>query len=91
LRDRVQQLQTKPITKKELDRAKRLLGNDYIFSIETPGQLAGLYGYYSTLAQAELSVEYPKQIQQFQPEELQRLAQIYLSPEQYAITIIKAL
>ncbi len=91
LRDRVQELTTQPITIKELDRAKRLLCNDYIFSTETPGQLAGLYGYYSTLAQVELSTRYPKQIQQFQSAQLQNLAQTYLSPEQYALTILKSL
>lgn len=89
LRDRVATLPHTPITEKELNRAKRLLINDYTFSTETPGQLAGLYGYYNTLADVTLSLDYPKRIQQLQPEELQRLAQTYLSPEQYAVTVMK--
>jgi len=89
LRDRVLELQTQPITEKELNRAKRLLCNDYTFSTETPGQLAGLYGYYSTLAQVELSLTYPERVKQLQPKELQQLAKTYLSPERYALTVMK--
>ncbi len=86
--DRLLQLQTTPVSEEELARAKRLLCHDYIFSTETPGQLAGLYGYYQTMATAELSVTYPTQIQQFQAKDLQRLANQYLSPERYAITVM---
>ncbi len=89
IRDRLFQLQTIPITESELNRCKRLLCNDYTFSTETPGQLAGLYGYYQTIARAELSVTYPIAIQQFQGSELQRIANQYLSPERYAVTILQ--
>jgi len=89
LRDRVHQLQSQPVSEKELKRAKRLLCNDYAFSTETPGQLAGLYGYYSILAQPNLSWQYPNRIQQLTPPELQKLAQTYLSTQQYAVTIMK--
>jgi len=89
IRDRVEQLQTQPVSEKELNRAKRLLCNDYTFSTETPGQLAGLYGYYSILARPELSWHYPSYIQQWQPEPLQRLAQTYLDPQACAVTIMK--
>jgi len=91
LRDRVLALQSQPIPENELNRAKRLLCNDYTFSTETPGQLAGLYGYYSTLGQVELSHSYPQRVQQLQPEKLQELAKTYLSPERYAITVMKPL
>lgn len=91
LRDRAQELQAQPVSEAELNRAKRLLCNDYIFSTETPGQLAGLYGYYNILARPELSFYYPQRIRDLQPEELQRLAKTYLSPEKYALTVIKQL
>jgi len=78
------------ITEQELNRAKRLLCNDYAFSTETPNQLAGLYGYYSTIASAELSVTYPSSIQSFDAKELQWIAYKYLSPDNYAVTIVKA-
>ncbi|MBW4645426.1 MAG: insulinase family protein [Goleter apudmare HA4340-LM2] len=82
-------LQNTEIKQQELVRARRLLCNDYAFSTETPNQLTGLYGYYNTLAQAELAVTYPQQIQSFDTQELQKLAQQYLSPQNYAVTVLK--
>lgn len=73
----------------ELNRGKRLLCNDYAFSTESPAQLAGLYGYYNTIAQAEIAVTYPQRIQKFQPQDLQQLAREYLSPDRYAVTVLK--
>ncbi len=78
------------IKEQELRRCQRLLCNDYAFSTETPHQLASLYGYYNTIAQAELAVKYPQQIQSFQSQELQQLAQEYLSSDNYAVTVVKA-
>lgn len=77
------------ITEQELARCQRLLCNDYAFSTETPNQLAGLYGYYNTIAQADLAVTYPRQIMSFNTQELQKLVQEYLSPYQYAVTVLK--
>jgi len=85
----LQDLITRGISEQELSRAKRLLCNDYAFSTETPNQIAGLYGYYSTIASAELSVTYPQKIQSFDVKELQNIAYKYLSPDRYAVTVIK--
>ena len=90
IRDRLGDLHERDISEVELERAKRLLCHDYIFSTETPSQLAGLYGYYQTLASAELAVSYPLKIQQFQTSDLKKLACQYLSPERYAITTMEA-
>uniref|UniRef100_UPI0030D97DA2 M16 family metallopeptidase n=1 Tax=Cyanothece sp. BG0011 TaxID=2082950 RepID=UPI0030D97DA2 len=87
--DRLKQLQKEPITETELNKAKRLLCHDYIFSTETPSQLAGLYGYYQTLADAKLAFTYPILIQQYTVEKLQQIACQYLSTQQYAITVMK--
>ncbi len=87
--DRLAALNTQPITEAELAKAKRLLCHDYFFSTETPGQLAGLYGYYQTIASVELSTLYPVAIAQFSAADLQRLACQYLSPERYAITVLQ--
>ena len=87
--DRLTQLQQEPITETELNKAKKLLCHDYIFSTETPSQLAGLYGYYQTLAHAELALSYPTLIQQYSVEKLQDLAYQYLSPQRYAITVLE--
>ena len=85
----LEELQTTLISSRELARCQRLLCNDYAFSTETPNQLAGLYGYYNTLAEAEIATSYPEQIQSFDAEDLQRLAQQYLSPYSYAVTVLK--
>lgn len=83
----IRRLQTTPVSQMELDRAKRQLCNDFAFSTETPAQVAGLYGYYQTLAEADLAMLYPQKIQAFSPEQLQQLAWKYLSPERYAIAV----
>lgn len=87
--DRLAELHSQPITQAELARGKRLLCNDYAFSTETASQIAGLYGYYQTIARAEVAVSYPEEIQSFSAEELQTLASRYLSPEYYAVTEIQ--
>lgn len=85
----LEELQRTPIPAAELARCQRLLCNDYAFSTETPNQLAGLYGYYNTLGEAQLATSYPQQIQSFNATELQQLAQQYLSPYSYAVTVLK--
>ncbi|MEK0191199.1 M16 family metallopeptidase, partial [Microcoleus anatoxicus] len=87
--DRLWQLQSELVSEVELLRCKRLLCNDFAFSIETPGQLAGLYGYYNTIAKAELAQSYPTKIQAFEPLDIQRLARQYLSPKHYAAVVLK--
>jgi len=86
--DRLSELATVAVSEVELNRYKRLLRNDYAFSTETASQIAGLYGYYNTIAQANLAVRYPGVIQSFQPEELRQLASQYLSPLRYAATVL---
>lgn len=87
--DCITQLHNEPISELELKRSQRLLCNDYAFSTETPAQLAGLYGYYFTIAKPELSMIYPSEIQSFQPSDLQKLAQKYLKLDSYSVTVIK--
>jgi predicted Zn-dependent peptidase len=88
--EQIEQLHTIPVSAEVLARCQRLLCHDYIFSTETPGQLAGVYGYYQTIATAEWSTMYPKIIRKFTPEKLQHLARQYLSPERYGVTIMQA-
>ena len=89
VRERIFQLQTEPISIAELDRAKRLLINNYIFSLETPSQLAGIYGFYNTIATAKQSVLYPQIIAGLDSGQLQQIANRYLSSDRYGITILK--
>lgn len=87
--DRLAELTAVPVSEAELSRYKRLLRNDYAFSTETTSQLAGLYGYYSTIAHPELSALYPTVIESLETRELQRLANQYLSPLRYAVTTLR--
>ncbi len=87
--DRLSELASVPVSEAELNRCKRLLCNDYAFSTETPGQLAGLYGYYSVLACPSIVPSYPQRIQAIRPEDIQRLASQYLSPYHYAVTVVR--
>ncbi|MDY6784405.1 MAG: pitrilysin family protein [Cyanobacteriota bacterium] len=91
IRDRVAQLHDTPVEAAELSRCKRLLRNDYAFSTETPGQLAGLYGYYNTIASAELSTLYPEEIQKICAEDLCATARQHLKPDRYAIVEMQQL
>ncbi|NDJ19947.1 M16 family metallopeptidase [Myxacorys almedinensis] len=89
--DRFSHLITAAIDESELNRSKRLLCNDHAFSTETPSQIAGLYGYYHTLADLETAIAYPQWIQAFTSEELQAIANRYLSPYRYAAIVTKPL
>jgi zinc protease len=87
--DRLHQLHQGLIPPAEIASAKRQLINDYIFSTETPSQLASVYGFYNIVATAAHSALYPQLISRLQPEQLQAIAQRYLSPEHYAVTVLK--
>lgn len=86
--DRLSALAVNPVSPGELERAKRLLINDFAFSTETPGQLAGLYGYYSVVASAADSYTYPARIQAHTPSSIARLVKDYLSTHTYASTVL---
>ncbi|MGK7919382.1 MAG: M16 family metallopeptidase [Trichodesmium sp.] len=86
--DRLNELLTLEISEVELARCKRLLCNDYVFSTESPGQLAGVYGYYFTIAKPELALTYPQKIAAFPSKELLNLAAKYLSPNHYVATVL---
>ena len=89
VRDRINDLCNQLISPSELARAKRLLLNDYAFSIETPGQIAGLYGYYATLGDPHLATLYPQYLQSATAADLQKTAQNYLSPDRYTAVTLK--
>ncbi len=76
------------ISDNELRRCQRKLCNDFAFSTETPNQLAGLYGYYSTISTPEFAYIYPQNILAFTTAEIQTLAQDFISPHNYAVTVI---
>ncbi len=74
-------VQTAGVTQEELHRAQRQLRHAYTFNMETPQQMARLYGYYHSLGWLETGLHYRERLSQFRPEDLQHLAQTYLSPQ----------
>lgn len=88
VRDRLTDLSATPISTAELLRCQRLLLNDYAFATETPSQIAGLYGYYATIATAELATRYPAYLSAQTPEKLQQIAQQYLRPDCYTAIVL---
>ncbi|MGF1566522.1 MAG: M16 family metallopeptidase [Nodosilinea sp.] len=87
--DRLSELAAKPIAEAELSRAKRLLCNDYAFSTEAPGQIAGLYGYYGTITDPARCLTYVPTIQRYNEARLRQLASQYLTPLRYTSTILR--
>lgn len=87
--DRLSELASQPIPEAELARAKRLLCNDYAFSTEAPGQIAGLYGYYGTIAAPDRCLTYVPTIQSYTEAHLRQIAAQYLTPLRYASTILR--
>jgi zinc protease len=87
--DRISELAAHPIPEAELARAKRLICNDYAFSTEAPGQIAGLYGYYGTIAAPDRCLTYVPIIQQYDEASLRQLVSQYLTPLHYVSTILQ--
>lgn len=84
-------LRDRPVSISELNRAKQLLCSDYIFSTETPNQLASLYGYYGLLDHLPEATAYPDRIRAVGPTDIRRVAEQYLSPDRYAmVTLVPA-
>lgn len=85
----IEKLQQDGIGQAELDRTRRMLTHEFLFSAESPSQLAGIYGYYETLGGVQLIQEYLELVQSFTPAQIRELAQQYLSPEAYVVTVLK--
>jgi zinc protease len=77
-----------PLSDRELNRAKRLLLNDITFSLETPLQVANLYGFYTILQDPYIPLQYPRQIEKLTARDLQDIAQQYFT-EDYVVTIVR--
>ena len=86
--DRLTELTDQPLHTIDLNRAKRLICNDYAFSMETPGQIAGLYGYYGSIAQPRLCTLYAPTIKAFDEARLRQLTAQYLTPQRYVSTVL---
>jgi zinc protease len=87
--DRIAELANTPIPEIELNRVKRLLCNEQAYSIETPDQLAGLYGYYDLMGCLGRSGQYAEQIRSITAAEIQQVAAAYLSPYRYGAVMMQ--
>jgi len=86
----IRRLHTEPVTEAEIQRIRTLVANRYVFGNETPGDRAGLYGYYqAVVGDLEPALLYPTHIQSVDAADLQLAAQRYLSPDAYGVVSLK--
>lgn len=93
----VQDLHRQMISEEELQRSRRMLVNEFVFSTESPSQLASFLGYYDLVgswigqpgAGLDLAHEYLRQVQSLTATELQTLARQYLDPDNYVVTTLR--
>ncbi len=97
IRDELRILREQLVTIADIERIRRLLMNDFIFSTEAPSQLASLFGYYDTIANwsghtgsgMDLALGYLEWVHRITPETIQSIVQKYLSADKYILTILK--
>jgi predicted Zn-dependent peptidase len=86
----IRRLQSEPVTDFEIQRIRTLVANRFIFGNETPGDRAGLYGYYhSVVGDLQPALLYPTHIQSVEAADLMAAAQQYLSADAYSVVILK--
>lgn len=85
----VARLTHEPVTAAELQRAQRLLTNEFIFATESPSQLARVYGFYHLSGGLDLADRYLALVQRMTVEHLQAVATRYLIPDRYVITVLR--
>lgn len=74
-----------PVGESELNRALRMLRNDFVFGTESPAQLAGLYGYFNTLSTLDAVLAYPELLRKVTASDIQRVARTYLDPDKAVV------
>lgn len=83
-------LQDGNISAAELGRVQTQVAHRFIFGNERPGDRAGLYGYYhNQLQQLTPALTYPQRIRELTSEQLQQVAQTYLSPGAYGRVVVR--
>ncbi len=93
----VQDLHRELISEEELQRSRRMLVNEFVFSTESPSQLASFFGYYDLLGSwvgqpgsgMALADDYLRQVQSLTAADLQALARQYLDPDNYVVTSLR--
>jgi zinc protease len=85
----LKQIIEKGITDEELMKAKALLFAGFASATESNLMLANLMSNYEVNSSIEVAMNYETSIQTVTREELQQVAQKYLDPEHYVLTVIK--
>jgi len=84
--DHLRRCQDERVAEADLERIRTQVANRFIFSSESPGERASLYGYYqSQLGSVAPAFEYPARIRAVTAADVQAAAQRYLNPEAYAL------
>ncbi len=88
--EHIRRLHTELVTDHEMKRMRTQVANRFIFGNETPSDRASMYGYYQAMVgDLAPALNYPAHIQALSAVDLQTAAQRYLSPDAYAVTLVK--
>ena len=85
----IKRLHDEPISEAELNRVRRILTNEFVFSTEAPSQLARMYGFYHLCGGLELAERYLTGIQNMTAEHLMMLSRQYLQLDRFCVTVLK--
>lgn len=87
--EQIKRLQQEEVTSTELSRIQTKVANSYIFGNEKPSDRANLYGYFfSQLGDLNPAFNYPQIIRNLTPQDIQKAAQKYLSPDAYGAVVM---
>lgn len=89
LKTEIDQIRTTPITDAELDYAKNSILNSFVFEFEQPSQtLSRLMSYEYYGYPEDFIFTYQQQVQNTTPEDILRVAQTHLKPENIVILVV---
>ena len=87
----IEDIQTKGVTQKELDRVCQNVANQFIFQSEKPSARANLYGYYySQLRSLTPAFEYTQKVRDLTIEDIQQAAIKYCPVNAYGVVTAKS-
>lgn len=90
IRKEVERLRTEPVSKSELEKAKRMVLTDYIRGLETVAGRAREFGVGEVVAgDVNFASVYVKNIQRVEPEDIMRAANKYLSRKNMTSVVLK--
>ena len=77
----VEELRSKKVSAKELEKARRMIINGYYFSTETNAGQSGVFGYYYTVTGSEaFEIKYLENLMKVTAEDIRQVAEKYLDP-----------